>query len=78
VVAWGVRWVWFRYNQAAERIQHPNPTVDTSSKAPQLTFANLVGAGDIDGPYLIANVGDSLTISDFNCIANVKPPPPPS
>jgi len=62
-----------RYHNASERLHLPGTLVgDKSPKAPQLTHANLVGAGDIDGPYLIANVGDALLISDFNCIGKVR------
>jgi hypothetical protein len=38
------------------------------ARATRLTYANLRGAGDIDGPYLIYNVNDTLFISDANCI----------
>jgi hypothetical protein len=62
-----------RYQQASERLHLPGTLLgDKSPRAPQLTHANLVGAGDIDGPYLIVNVGDALLISDFNCIGKVR------
>eukprot|EP00242_Pyramimonas_sp_CCMP2087_P006387 CAMPEP_0198206264 /NCGR_PEP_ID=MMETSP1445-20131203/9795_1 /TAXON_ID=36898 /ORGANISM="Pyramimonas sp., Strain CCMP2087" /LENGTH=376 /DNA_ID=CAMNT_0043878887 /DNA_START=253 /DNA_END=1379 /DNA_ORIENTATION=- len=57
-----------RYRLTAERYPPTNGTNYRMARATRLTYANLRGAGDIDGPYLIYNVNDTLYISDANCI----------
>ena len=57
-----------RYRMAAERFPPSNGVNNRIARATRLTFAQLRGAGDIDGPYLIYNVNETLYISDYNCI----------